>query len=451
MSRNKEATGKAKALAANGRGWLQIAAAMAVAAPGPVIRALEITDIAHLGLASGVESAIFGVSIFAAASMLIWATEVAEQLISAMLALAVLAVVAVLPEYAVDLYFAWTAPDNPENAHFALANMTGANRLLVGFAWPTVFFLFWLRERKRDLAVGEGNSVGLVFLAAATIYSFSIPLRGHLSLIDSAVLISLFIVYLVLSSRAPPRDEEVLVGPAQAIAALPIGLRWAVVTGLFAFAAGTIFAAAEPFAEGLVDSGKGLGIDEFILVQWVAPLASEAPEFLLAAILAMRGRAVAGLTVLISSKVNQWTLLVGSLPLAFSISGTTLMPMDFDARQVEEVFLTASQSLFAVAILMSLSLSFWEAGIMFLMFAGQLFFPQSEIRYGFAAAYLVLSLRWLLSERRAIPRLFGTARRTLAQPAAGNPRKSADQEQDGEEKKPPENKQDGGEEKPPES
>jgi len=138
MSRNKEAVRGGELRAANLRSWLQIAAAMAVAAPGPVIRVLDMTGLVDLGLASGVESAIFGISIFAAASMLIWATEVAEQLISAMLALAILAVVAVLPEYAVDLYFAWTAPDNPENAHFALANMTGANRLLVGFAWPVV-------------------------------------------------------------------------------------------------------------------------------------------------------------------------------------------------------------------------------------------------------------------------------------------------------------------------
>src|SRR3990170_1861798 len=413
MSRNKEAVREGELRAANLRSWLQIAAAMAIAAPGPVIRVLELTGIAHLGLASGVESAIFGISIFAAASMLIWATEVAEQLISAMLALAILAVVAVLPEYAVDLYFAWTAPDNPENAHFALANMTGANRLLVGFAWPVVFFLFWLRERKRDLVVGEGNSVGLVFLGAATLYSFSIPLRGHLSLIDSAVLISFFIVYLALSSRAPPRDEQVLVGPAQTIAALPLRWRWATVIGIFAFAAGTIFAAAEPFAEGPVDSGESLGIDEFILVQWVAPLASEAPEFLLAAILALRGRPTAGLTVLISSKVNQWTLLVGSLPLAFSISGTTLTPLDMDSRQTEEVFLTAAQSLFAVAILMSLSLSAWEAGVMFALFAGQLLFPQPEVRWGFGAAYMAFALRWFIVERRSIVPLVRTAKKAV--------------------------------------
>ena len=49
-------------------------------------------------------------------------------------------------------------------------------------------------------------------------------------------------------------------------------------------------AAAEPFAEGLVQTGETLGIDEFLLVQWLAPLASEAPEFLVAALLTLAAR-----------------------------------------------------------------------------------------------------------------------------------------------------------------
>ncbi len=402
------------------RHWLLIAGVAALAAPAPVLRLLEVVDAPHPALSSQVESALFGFCILAAATLLIWATEVAEQLISATLALAVLAIIAVLPEYAVDLYFAWTAPDNPENAQFALANMTGANRLLVGFAWPAIFLLFWLRQRKRSLAVGDQNAVGLIFLGIGTVYSFTIPLRQHLSLIDSAILISLFVTYLVLSSRSPPREGE-LFGPAQAIAALPLKLRWGVIIGLFAFAAGTVIAAAEPFAQGLVDSGRALGIEEFLLVQWVAPLASEAPEFILAAMLALRGRAAAGMTILISSKVNQWTLLVGSLPLAYSISGTTLSPLEIDGRQVAEVFLTAGQSLFAVAILMSLSIDRWEAALIFVLFSAQFVFPSQEVRYAFGVTYVVLAFGWLLAERRFVPTLLQTARRELTQTSVANP------------------------------
>ena len=395
------------------RHWLQISAAMVLASPALVLRGLDVSGGPHPDLPSGAESAIFGLSILAAATLLIWASEVAEQLVSASLALAVLAIIAVLPEYAVDLFFAWTAPDNPENAQFALANMTGANRLLIGFAWPAVFLLFWLRERKRKLAVGNQNALGLVFLGVATIYSFSIPLRSGLSLIDSAVLISLFVVYLILSSRSPPREAE-LVGPSQTIGSLPLKLRWGVIIGLFAFAAATVFAAAEPFAEGLVDSGKALGVEEFLLVQWLAPLASEAPEFLLAAMLALRGRASAGMTLLISSKVNQWTLLVGSLPIAYSISGATLSPLPLEARQAQEVFLTAGQSLFAVAVLINLSLSAREAGLIFVLFATQLAVPIPEVRVGFGALYILLALIWAVSERAYVPALFGAARRSLS-------------------------------------
>ena len=276
---------------------------------------LEITGLVDIHLGPAVESLIFGISIMAAATLLVWASEVAEQLISATLALAVLAIIAVLPEYAVDIYFAWSAgaelgldpsmfdPSEARPAELALANMTGANRLLIGFAWPLVFLLFWLKTRKKNIAVGSSNSVGLIFLGVATLYSFSIPLRGGLSLIDSAVLISLFAGYLVLSSKSPPSEHQ-LVGPALTIGELSPKVRWAAVIAIFAYAAGVVFAAAEPFAKGLVETGESFGIDEFLLVQWVAPLASEAPEFILAALLALRGRAGAAMTLLISSKVN---------------------------------------------------------------------------------------------------------------------------------------------------
>ncbi|MGB6837850.1 MAG: hypothetical protein WBF66_09115 [Dehalococcoidia bacterium] len=402
------------------RHWLLMGVTVAVAAPAPVLRLLEVSGGPHPDLPSMAESALFGVAILAAAFLLTWMAEVAEREISATLALAFLALIAVLPEYAVDIFFAWTAPGNPEHAEFALANMTGANRLLVGFAWPLVFIIFWLRERKGKLDVGHQNSLGVVFLGAATIYSFSIPLRQHVSLIDSVILISLFGTYLFLSSRTPPREAE-LMGPAATIGALPKVARWGVVSAAFVFSAGVIFAAAEPFAEGLVESGRELGIDEFILVQWLAPLASEAPEFLLAAILAARGRAMAGMTVLISSKVNQWTLLVGSLPVAYSISGGTLEPLPMESRQVEEVFLTAAQSLFAVSILMSLSISSWEAALLFVMFSTQLALTAEAVRYGYGIAYLVLALGSFLYDRRFIPQLFLAARDTVIQAPSANP------------------------------
>jgi cation:H+ antiporter len=397
--------------------WLAIAAAAAAALPAPLQRGLEVSGVADFQLPAVAEAVIFGLGIFAAATLLTWASEVAETEISAGLALVVLALIAVLPEYAVDIYFAWTAPTDPENAHFAVANMTGGNRLLVGLAWPAIFFIFYLRTRNREMPVIEGNSVGILFLAVATLWSFTIPLRGHLSLIDTVVMFSLFGIYMYISSRSPPEEDRIFVGPAAAIASLERVPRRALVAGLFLYAAVVIFAAAEPFAESLIHTGESIGIDEFILVQWIAPLASESPEFILAGLLAARGRHDAGMTVLISSKVNQWTLLIGSLPLAFSISGGTLtVPLDFDSRQSEEVFLTAAQSLFAVAILVSLSVNFWEAAGLAGLFFGQFFLPFETVRLGFAVAYMGLALYIIGRDRRAWPPFLRVARETALHP-----------------------------------
>jgi cation:H+ antiporter len=397
--------------------WIPILVAGGLAMPSPVIRLLEVTGVAHLGVDPLVESLIFGFGIFAAATMLTWASEVAETEVSAALALVVLALIAVLPEYAVDLYFAWTAPDNPDNAHLAVANMTGANRLLVGMAWPAIFLIHYFTTKRWTMTIERSNALGILFLGAATLYSFSIPIRGQLSLIDTAVMFSLFGAYLYISSRQPPDHDRILVGPAAAIGSLGRVPRRLTIVAIFAYCAGVIFAAAEPFAEGLVETGEEAGIDEFILVQWVAPLASEAPEFILAGLLAMRARHHAAMTILISSKVNQWTLLIGSLPLAYAISDGSLSPLDFDARQSEEVFLTAGQSMFAVAILVSLSMSRWEAAVLAALFFTQLAITNESIRVVYGGVYTALAAFVLFRDIPLMPDFVKAAKQTALEPA----------------------------------
>ena len=419
------------------RHWAMIGLAAAAALPAPILRLLDMTGGPHPDLAPLVQALIFGLGILAAATLLIWASEVAETEVSATLALVVLALVAVLPEYAVDLFFAWTAPHVPEciqpdfpldcaggvtdvvhPRNLAIANMTGANRLLVGLAWPMIFLIFFLRHRRTVMPIERHNSLGILFLGAATLYSFSIPIRGHLSLIDTAVMFTIFGTYMYLASRTPPAEEREFVGPSAAIGALPKLRRRLMIGGIFAYAALVIFAAAEPFAEGLVDTGEDLGVDEFLLVQWIAPLASEAPEFAMAGLLAMRGRHGAAMTVLIASKVNQWTLLIGSLPLAFSISGGTLSPLEFDTRQAEEVFLTAGQSLFAVAILVSLSMERREAILLAALFSTQLFLTDTTIRVAYGAGYLVLAMLMFLRDVPRVPTFLSAVRETAMQPQA---------------------------------
>jgi len=403
--------------AASLRNWLLLGACAAICAPAPILRLLLITGvIGELGNVPAV--LIFGSAIVAAAFILTWASETAEKDISQGLALVAIALIAVLPEYAVDLYLAWTAPGSAENAALATANMTGANRLLVGVGWPMVFFLYWLRTKKSTLRVsGHETSLALIFLGAATLYNFVIPIKGHLSLIDTGVLFSLFGGYVYLVSRAPATEPE-LVGPASTLGALPKRRRRGMVLLLFLYSALAIVAAAEPFVEGLKGIGEELGISKFVLIQWFAPLASEAPELTVAAILASRGRALAAMVMLISSKVNQWTLLIGSLPVAYSISGGHISPLPMDSRQVEEVFLTAAQSAFAVAIFASLSISTREALLLLGLFGTQLFFTDPAVRYAYGGVYLALAAFTLFQDRHTLPIVFREARRPSGQAPA---------------------------------
>src|SRR6266511_920368 len=283
------------------------------------------------------------------------------------------AIVAALPEYAVDFVFTWKAGEDPhEFAPLALANMTGANRLLIGVGWSMVVLLAAWRIRRAASAQGyEGpvdtqvelersHAIEIAFLAVATIYSLTLPLKRTLTIADAAVLVTLFALYVARISRAPA-EEPHLVGPAELIGRLPTARRRTVVAGMFLFAAGAILACAEPFADSLVSTGEELGISTFLLVQWLAPLASEAPELLVAGLFAWRLNTNAALGALVSSKVNQWTLLVGTLPIVFSISAGVFHGLPIDTLQREELFRTAAQPAFAVAVLSNRSISVREA------------------------------------------------------------------------------------------
>jgi cation:H+ antiporter len=170
---------------------------------------------------------------------------------------------------------------------------------------------------------------------------------------------------------------------------------------LFAGAAVTIMMAAEPFAEGLLATGRRFGIEEFLLVQWLAPLASESPEFIVAILFAVRGNAGAAMGTLISSKVNQWTLLIGMLPLAYGTSsGSLANPMHLDPRQVEEILLTAAQSLFAIVVLADFRFSILEGIVFFVLFATQMISTSPEFRYYYSFLYLVLAIGFVTTRPR---------------------------------------------------
>jgi len=368
----------------NGRHWLYITAAAVICLQWIIQRLLGYHPAQPW-------TAFFpGICIFGAAFLLTWAAEAAEMDLPQNISIGLLALVAVLPEYAVDIYFAWMAGKDPTYTSFAMANMTGANRLLIGVGWPAVLIVCWWKRGIREIQLTDNNALELVTLFVATLYSFLLPFKATLSIWDSAVFLALFGVYGYLSSKAE-EEEPHLVGPALLMARMPKTPRRWTVAGVFLFCAVAIFMSAEPFAEGILEAGRHLGIEEFILVQWLAPLASEAPEFIVAILLALKGRPAVGLKALVSSKVNQWTLLVGMLPIAYGLSAGSMDAMPLDARQVEEMLLTSAQSLFGMVVLMNMNFHLHEAFALLFLFSIQIFFPQAAARYLFSGFYFLLS------------------------------------------------------------
>jgi cation:H+ antiporter len=178
---------------------------------------------------------------------------------------------------------------------------------------------------------------------------------------------------------------------------------------LFAGAIGAIVLCAEPFAESLVDTGREFNIDDFVLISLVAPLASEAPELLVAGMFAYRLEADTGLGALVSSKVNQWTLLVGSLPVVYAISSSSVHGLPIDSVQREELFVTAAQSAFAVAVLLNRRISVREAAALLGLFMVQLVTKlpafaavHTEARIGIGIVYLALAAAILVHQRHAV-------------------------------------------------
>ncbi len=370
---------------------------------------------------------VFGAAVVGAAVLLAWAAETAQVDINGSLAIALLALIAVLPEYAVDLILSFRAGTDPEFAHYAAANMTGSNRLLIGLGWPLVALAAGLglrrMRRRHKRAVAQGHSVGdlleggggitllpkrrieLFFLAVAAVYAFIIPGTRRIGLPEGVFLLLLYGVYLWRVSREEQCEPE-LVGVCARIGALPRIPRRSIVIGMFVSAAAFVLASAEPFAEALLQTGDQLGISKFLMIQWVAPLASESPELIVAGILAYRMKGDDAIGTLLSSKVNQWTLLVGSIPLAFMAGGGSALGIQLDARQTEEFILTAAQTVLGFAVLANLRFRTREAIVLLVLFLLQFPFPQTSVRIGFSIAYGVFAVVLLYFQRQCLKPIF---------------------------------------------
>ncbi|WP_231187764.1 sodium:calcium antiporter [Haladaptatus sp. DYF46] len=385
--------------------------------------------------------AVAGFAILGAAFLLAWAAETAEKDVPQAFAIAVLAVLAVAPEYAVDALYAWEAgAGSSEAANLAVANMTGANRILIGLGWSGIaLFTIYRAKRIRDSAVEHRSgfladvvgldqqiSTEIAFLLAATAYAFFVPLGGGIGPFDTLILVGLYVLYLLIIIRGDVEESEEHVGVPAHFQQYPKVPRIAVVLFGFAFSGAIIFTAVHPFAEGLEQVGLQYGIPEFFMIQWLAPLASESPELIVVAYLVNKSRSTAGFNALISSKLNQWTLLIGTLAVVYSISAGVIGTLPFDQKQAAEIWITAAQSLFAIAILTNFEISIREAVALLVLFATQVLAEfyviqtyaepaatniSLTILYAYTAVYIVLGIGLFITRRESVRHL---VKRTLS-------------------------------------
>jgi cation:H+ antiporter len=341
-------------------------------------------------------SFLTGLGIVGAAFLLSWGAELSERDIPRALALIFLALISVLPEYAIGLHYAYTEGVAHSHEGLAIANMTGANRILIGVGWALVAIVYFLKHGKKEVPLDDSQELELRFLILATLYSLVIPLKGTLSLTDMVIFFGIFLLYAYQATQSDKHEGPELEGVAGLLdQMLGDGARRLVVLLLFAFAGFVIWFSSEPFAESLKTTGTTYGINQFLLVQWIAPLASESPEGLVALLFALKGKGTTAIGALISSKVNQWTLLVGAIPLVYALGAGNWNAMQLNHQHNEEMLLTSAQSLFAAVVISDFKFALWEGLLLLLLFTAQFFFPQPNIRDIFSIVYLIAAVALL--------------------------------------------------------
>lgn len=312
--------------------------------------------------------------------LIAWGAESAQFFVAQGFALAILAWMQTLPEFAVEAVLAWK-----QQTPLLLANLTGALRLLTGLAWPMIYITAAVMNRRhsktplRKIQLHRHHSVEILALILPLLYALVIWWKASLTVYDSVVLILLYAAYLVLLTKLPPEDSEGI----EDLAAIPRSIvtakrpvRNLSIAVLFLAGGALIYFTAEPFLGSLIAVATAIGIPSFVVIQWLAPIISEFPELASTFYFARQvDKAPVALMNIVSSNVNQWTLLVAMLPIVLSMSFGRITPLQFDPEQKAELILTIAQSFTGLVFLLNMEFSWWEAITMLLLFLAQFVLP----------------------------------------------------------------------------
>jgi cation:H+ antiporter len=322
-------------------------------------------------------------SILAAALLIAWAAESSQFFIAQGFALAILAWLQTLPEFAVEAVLAWH-----RQAPYLFANLTGALRLLTGLGWPMIYCAAAVVHRRRSgqplrrITMHGEHSITIVWLLIPLLYIPVVLLRRSLNIFDGVVLTAIYAAYLFVLSKMPPQDEEGiedLERIPRAIVLSPRRRRIGFIALFFVAGGLLIYLAAEPFLGSLFSLSSMIGIPTFVFIQWVAPMVSEFPEGLSTFYWARTvHRAPMALMNMVSSNINQWTLLVAVLPVVYSMSAGAPTAIPLDDQQVLEGYMTLGQQLVGMLLLVNMELAWWEAMALFALWFVQFVFSALE-------------------------------------------------------------------------
>jgi len=344
-------------------------------------------------LSPGGAAALCFAAVVAAALLISWGAEAAQFFVSQGLAVAVIALLQVLPEFMVEAVIAWDA-GKTGRLDLVFANATGSNRLLTGFGWPLIFLVtdfFHRRKHGRPLAalvLRPEHTVEAAALLFASSWYLVIIAKGRLDLLDSAVLGGAFFGYLWLLHRLPPEDQEEqedLLPEPRVLVELPRRARAATIAALLLLAGVVMWAVAEPFVEAMGHVALALGVSPFAFVQWVAPFLTEFPEKVTALYWSRTVRlAPLALLNMVSSTVNQFTALVAMIPIAYALSAGHAAPIAMDPLHRTEIFLSFATTLYGFACLTKLRFTRVNALVMVALFLAQFVYsgPIDVARFG---------------------------------------------------------------------
>jgi cation:H+ antiporter len=350
-------------------------------------------------------------SILLSAFVIAWGAEAAQFLISQGLALAILAWLQTLPEFAVEAVIAWNAGKNPSQTHLAIANFTGSLRLLVGLGWPMIYFVAaGFRKRLVPVRLEREHAVEVFGLLLPILYFVFIWWKATLTIWDALPLAGFYFLYLFVLWRIPPRETtdetmEDLGRIPKWTLQLKKPLRNAAIASFFIAGGLILYFSAHPFLNSMLSISASLGVSTFVFVQWVAPFLSEFPEKLSAFYWARKvSTANIALMNLVSSNINQWSILSAMIPVLLCISAGELRALPLDAMQRQEILLTILQSFLGFLLLQNMELRFHEALVLFVFWAVQFFVPSSrQLMIGVYLAWCAveLVLVFILRDRRA--------------------------------------------------